>query len=122
MASGKIVPDEQLVNIDDNLRLGDNMTIYYVMIEGVPKETNPESEETQGAYIDVWVKTESLEDAIQKAKDYVDHEEWEVDHIEESAEVLREDYIDDPDLLECYDEACEKGISAIFYTWDQEEE
>ena len=42
------------------------MTIYYVMIEGVPKETNPESEETQGAYIDVWVKTESLEDAIQK--------------------------------------------------------
>lgn len=99
----------------------DNMTVYNVMIEGVPKDTNPESNDTQGAYIDVWVMTESLEDAIQKAKDYVDLEEWEVIHIEESAEVIREDYLDDQELLECYDEACEKGISAIFYTWDAEE-
>ena len=98
------------------------MKIFYLMIEGEPKDTNPESAEMQGAYIDVWVRTESLEDSIQKAKDYVDQEEWNVVAIEESAEVLREDYIDDSDLLDCYDEACNKGISALFYTWDSEED
>lgn len=47
------------------------MTVYYVMIEGKPKDTNPESAETEGAYIDVWVKSDLLEDAVQKAKDYL---------------------------------------------------
>ena len=98
------------------------MAIYYVMIEGTPKETNPESNDTQGAYIDVWVKTESVEDAVQKAKEYIDLEEWNVIRIEESKTVNREDYIDDPELLECYDETCEKGLSAVFYTWDSEED
>ena len=98
------------------------MTVYYVMIEGKPKDTNPESAETKGAYIDVWVKSDLLEDAVQKAKDYVEQEEWEVISIEESAEAAREDYVDDSDLLECYDEACEEGISALFYTWDEDEE
>ena len=98
------------------------MKIYYVMSEGEPKETNPERAEALGAYIDVWVHTDSLEDAVQKAGDYVDQEGWTVIGIEESAEVSREDYADDPDLLECYDEACEKGISALFYTWDDSDE
>lgn len=98
------------------------MTVYYVMIEGKPKDTNPESAETEGAYIDVWVKSDLLEDAVQKAKDYVEQEEWEVISVEESAEAVREDYVDDSDLLECYDEACEEGISALFYTWDEDEE
>lgn len=98
------------------------MAIYYVMIEGKPNDNNPESAETKGAYIDVWVMSELLEDAVHKAKDYVEQEDWTVISLEESTEVLREDYVDDPDLLECYDEACENGISALFYTWDSEEE
>ena len=97
------------------------MAIYYVMIEGTPKETNPESNDTKGAYIDVWVKTDSMEDAVQKAKKYICLEEWNVIRIEESKTVNREDYADDPELMECFDEACKKGISAIFYTWDSEE-
>lgn len=98
------------------------MTIYYVMFEGVPKDMNPEKDEVQGAYIDIWVKADTSEEAIQKAKEYVDLEEWEVTNVEENRIVIREDYKDDPEVLECYDESCEKGISAIFYTWDQEEE
>lgn len=96
--------------------------IYYSIIEGEPKETNPESAETLGAYIDVWVKAESLEESIQKAKDYVDLEGWIIIDIIESSEVLRENYIADSDLLEYYDEAWEKGIIAVFYTWDSEGE
>ena len=97
------------------------MAIFYVMVEGTPKETNHESKETKGAYIDIWVKTESLEEAVKQAKDYVDREEWNVVQIEESKSMKREDYIDDQELLECYDEASEKGISAIVYTWESEE-
>ena len=98
------------------------MRIYYVMIEGVPKDTNPEINETKGAYIDVWVETESVDDAIRRTEEYVDLEEWKVIRVEECAEVFREDYSDDPELLECFDEAVENGISAVFYTWDQEDE
>ena len=99
-----------------------NETVFYIMFEAIPKESNPESAEVIGAYIDVWVKTDSLDDAIQKAKEYVDQEGWYANHIEESSVVSRFDYSDDPDFLECYDEACESGISALFYTWDAEEE
>ena len=91
------------------------------MIEDVPKETNPECNDTREAYIDVWVKTDSLECATQKAKEYVDHEEWNMIRIEESASVSRDDYFDEPELLEYYDEACETKLSAVFYTWDSEE-
>ena len=59
------------------------MEIYYVMIEGTPKENNPECEDIIGAYIDVWVRTDSLEDAVQKAKEYVEYEEWNISNIEE---------------------------------------
>ena len=98
------------------------MTMYYVMIEGYPKESNPEINEVEGAYIDIWVKTGSAEDAVEKAKAYVDEEDWETDHIESVSEVKREDYADEPDSLEAFDEAIEKGISAVFYTWESEEE
>ena len=32
-------------------------------------------------------------------------------------EAQRQSYIDFPDSLECYDEACKFGLSAIFNTW-----
>lgn len=99
----------------------DTMKIFYVMFEGKPKAGNPESFEIEGGFIDVWVKTDSPEDAVQKAKEYVDQEDWEVVSIEESSEVTREGYLDDPDALECFDEAYEKGISALFFIWDPED-
>ena len=41
--------------------------------------------------------------------------------VEETASVLREEYVDDIELLNAYDEACEYGVSAIFYTWDEDD-
>ena len=37
-------------------------------------------------------------------------------------EAQRQSYIDLPDSLECYDEACEIGLSAVFNTWPIDED
>lgn len=93
------------------------MTIFYLMIEAVPKQDNPESKEFGGAFINLWVKATTKNEALKKAKNYVDEVNWKFVNAEEISVAKRSTYIDKPDSLECYDEACEKGLSAIFYTW-----
>ena len=103
------------------------MSIYYIMAEAAPSKDNDESKEFGGAYINIWVKSETKEAALTKAKEFIVDEGWVLVNVEEAYAVNRADYIDDPDMddpdvLECYDEACEQGISAIFNTWPLHEE
>ena len=103
------------------------MSIYYIMAEAAPSKDNDESKEFGGAYINIWVKSETKEAALTKAKEFIVDEGWVLVNDEEAYAVNRADYTDDPDMdapgvLECYDEACEQGISAIFYTWPLHEE
>ncbi|MBQ3162625.1 MAG: hypothetical protein IJC04_10945 [Oscillospiraceae bacterium] len=93
------------------------MNIYYLMIEAVPNEDNDEREEVDGAYINFWVKANEYETALKEAMEYIDNENWQSIKVKDSFIAKRELYIDEPDSLECYDEACENGIAAIFYTW-----
>ena len=98
------------------------MKIYYLMIEAVPEDTNPEREEADGAFINIWVRAASENEALMKAKDYVDEEEWVFVKLKDMFEVKREAYLNEPDSLEGYDNACEYGIDAVFYTWPSDEE
>ena len=101
------------------------MKIYYFMIHAVPKEDNPESEECIGAYVNCWVKGLTHFTALKKAKKYIVSEGWTATNIEDAYITERERYIGDPDSsqsLECYDEACEYGVSGIFYTYATENE
>lgn len=93
------------------------MSIFYLMIEAVPKQSNPESKEFGGAFINLWVKATTKNEALKKAKNYIDNVNWKFVNAEEISVVQRSKYIDKPDSLECYDEACENGLGAIFYTW-----
>ncbi len=93
------------------------MVIYYLMIEAVPSRNNPESNEFGGAYINCWVKASTQKDALNRAKDYINGENWTYIKTEDIWEAQRLSYIDLPDSLECYDEACKNGLSAIFNTW-----
>lgn len=92
------------------------------MIEAIPRETNIEKDEVGGAFINLWIKAESREIAIFKAKEYVDDEDWDFLNIEDIIIAQRDSYIDEPESLKCYDEACKNGIDAIFYTWPLDEE
>jgi len=97
------------------------MNIYYIMIEAVPRSDNPESRELGGAYINCWVKAATQKEALIKAREYVDWENWIFIKTEDVFIAQRHFYFDEPASLECYDEACESGISAAFYTWPIDE-
>jgi len=91
--------------------------IYCVMVEAVPNRNNPESKEYGGAYINCWIKADTPEEAVKQAKEYIHKENWELVKIEDINCVRRERYLDEPDALECYDNAEQYGLDAIFYTW-----
>ena len=93
------------------------MAIYYIMIEATPNSSNPESKEYGGAYINCWVKATTQREALKKAKEYIREENWAFIKTEDIWIAQRQNYFDLPESLVCYDEACETGLSAIFYTW-----
>ena len=97
------------------------MDIYYLMIEAVPNPDNPESEECKGAYINFWIKASTPEEALSLAKEYVDEENWSYVSTEDIG-IARRALIDDPDSLQCYNEACEYGLAAAFYVWTNDED
>ena len=97
------------------------MAIYYLMIEATPGSSNPESKEFGGAFVNCWIKATTKKDALKRAKEYITEENWMFIKAEEIWVAHRKNYIDLPDSLECYDEACETGFSAIFNTWSIDE-
>lgn len=93
------------------------MDMYYLLLEGKPRMNNKESKEVSGAYINCWVKAENETAAIEGAGEYLNSQEWDLLDIEEIYATSRERYLDDPDSLECFDQALGSGIGAVFYTW-----
>ena len=98
------------------------MAIYYIMIEATPNTSNPESKKFGGAYINCWVKASTQKEALKRAKDYIKNENWMFIKTEDIWEAQRQSYIDLPESLECYDDACKIGLSAIFNTWPIDED
>jgi hypothetical protein len=93
------------------------MNVYYFLFEGEPSLDNEESKDTAGAYINCWVNSEDEVTAKDKAIDYIFNQGWEKLNLEETYIAAREWYLDEPDSLECFEEALNCGIGAIFYTW-----
>ena len=93
------------------------MTIYYLMIEAIPYRNNPESKEFGGAFVNCWVKASTQKDALKRVQEFIKNENCIFMKVEDIWEAQRQSYIDLPDSLECYDEACEIGLSAVFNTW-----
>ena len=98
------------------------MNIYFFMLEAVPSESNPESKELGGAFVNCWVKAETMEDAFDEAVKDLGFQGWKFVRIEDEYITERERYLDNPESLECYDEACEYGMSGVFYTYPIEDE
>ncbi|WML44677.1 hypothetical protein [Neobacillus sp. PS3-40] len=102
------------------------MTIYFIQFEAIPHIDNPESEECAGAFVNCWVNSKNIKLALNTAKNYVVNQGWEVISIEEQSIASRDMYLgdteEDKELLECFDEALREGISAIFYTYEEDED
>lgn len=95
------------------------MDIYYLCIEAIPNPDNPESKQCRGAYVNFWIKASAPEEALSLAKEYIEEENWSYINTEEITMANRST-ISDPDALECYDDACEYGLSAAFYCWEND--
>lgn len=98
------------------------MTIYYIMIEAIPNRSNPECNKFGGAYINCWVKASTQKEALKRAKEYIKEENWIFIKAEDIWAAQRQSYIDLPESMVCYDEACKIGLSAIFNTWSIDED
>lgn len=102
------------------------MSIYLIQIEAKPQIDNPESNECVGAIVNCWVKSKNIKSALNTAKKFVINQGWEVISIEDELVVSRDMYLgdseEDEELLECFDEAMREGISAIFYTYEDNED
>ncbi|WP_233269801.1 hypothetical protein [Heyndrickxia camelliae] len=79
-----------------------------------------------GAIVNCWVKSINMKLALNRAKNYLSNQGWEVINVEDQFITSRDMYIgeaeEDDELLECFDEAMRDGISAIFYTYSEEDE
>ncbi|MFD0618228.1 hypothetical protein ACFQZR_12210 [Paenibacillus sp. GCM10027629] len=96
------------------------MVIYCFMFEAIPKIDNPERDEFAGAYVTCWVNSTAPNSALTSATAYINDEGWEVMKVEDQFIASREQYEGDDELaetLECFDQAVNYGIAAIFHTW-----
>lgn len=98
------------------------MKIYYLMIEAIPSLNNPESKKFGGAYVNCWVKASTQKEALKKVKDYINQENWVFIRTEDIWIAQRDSYINIPDSLESYDEACKYGSSFVFNIWPIDED
>lgn len=53
-------------------------------------------------------------------KEYADEQGWIFNCLKEISAAKRDTYSDE-DMIEIYDEACEYGVSGIFYTWSEQQ-
>ncbi|MFB5197599.1 hypothetical protein ACE198_22270 [Neobacillus sp. KR4-4] len=106
------------------------MTIYVFELEAIPHLDNPEREICIGAIVLCFAKSTNMKSALNKAKQYVSNQGWEVIKVEDQFIGSREMYEgegedgeeEDEAILECFDEAMEYGVSGIFYTWESEDD
>jgi hypothetical protein len=88
------------------------------MMEIIPAK---DTDESVGAFANCFVKESSIDEAVITARKYIEEQNWIVKNIEETAEVNREEYVNDIESLEAYDNANKYGVSAVFYTWSEED-
>jgi hypothetical protein len=93
-------------------------TLYYVQYEARPLPENEDFSTVGGAYVNCYVVAKSGENASELAHKYLVEKFWEVVALEEGPVVrLREHYLDDPEMLECIDEALASGEFYVYHLW-----
>lgn len=94
-----------------------DMNVYFMFLEGEPLPENKESKEFAGAYINCWVNAKDNKSAKDKAMKCVHEEGWKILKIKAMFVTNRKRYLENPESLECFDQALTYGIGIVFYTW-----
>lgn len=93
-------------------------TVFYVQYEARPLPESKDFATVGGAYVNCYVVAKSGEKASELANKYLIENFWEAVRLEEGPVVrLREHYLDDPEMLECFDEALSNGECYVYHLW-----
>lgn len=101
---------------------------FFVCIEAVPADNNPEAEEFGGAFVNAWVDAPSLRDAEQMTIDRIEFEGWSPRRFDHWEIVCRECYSPDShgeaayqNAIEGIQTASQHQVGLIFHTWPVDE-
>jgi hypothetical protein len=95
--------------------------VYFIMYEVQPLPDNEEYQTVGGAYANCYVLAEDAKQAMKSATENFVDNHWLVLALEEGPEIrARDSYLDEPEVLEWYDEAVENGECYVFHQWPNE--
>ena len=81
------------------------MPIFFLTYHSIPSSSNPEYGNIKGAYINGWIDADSVNEAQKIAFTKIEELDWQVISLEESKEVTKAFYRNNPEGLEKYEQA-----------------
>jgi hypothetical protein len=94
--------------------------IYYFLFEVLPDQNSEHFEESGGAFVDCWVKSDSEREAERIAVEVIRIDGWRIQSLHDSFIAEKDRYADDPEILELYEQAEMAGESYLFNIWPAE--
>jgi hypothetical protein len=91
--------------------------MQFFILQARPVDPHEEDADITGAFVSCWVDFKDLAGCRVLAEHFLREQGWEPGEFGDAREVTREDYLDDPLLLDAYDEAVRDGMAFAIYTW-----
>lgn len=96
------------------------MKIYYFLFEVLPEPDSENFEDSGGAFVNCWIRSNSEHEAEIIAVEAIRNDGWCIQSLEDKFIAEKERYVDDPEVLELYEQAEKEGESYIFNIWPPE--
>jgi len=93
--------------------------LYVVQYEAEPLPGSDNFAQCSGAFVNVWTRAATEQEALSIAAREVQDAGWVVSALEAVHPTTREDYNDDASGLERYEQALIDGIVLVFHTWQE---
>lgn len=91
--------------------------LFIVTIEALPAPDSEHFALYGGAYINVFTDETAIEAAIAVAKSEVEESGWQIHRVPRAVWVTREDFGDDPEALECFEQALVDSVVSLVHTY-----
>ena len=98
------------------------MEIFYLQYEASPTIESDIYNDVGGAYINCWIKTDSLQSAMKIAEKDIKNNRWVVHNLEDLGSVTNDNYDEDDNALEYYQQALMDGEVYVYHSWPNEQQ
>ncbi|HEX7902669.1 MAG TPA: hypothetical protein VF487_02240 [Chitinophagaceae bacterium] len=98
------------------------MPVFILIINAKPEQENSKVTDIAGAYVNCFIEAETFDLAEETALKFLTTENWRAIGLEESYEVTKDDYFNDPKGLEVYQQVLIDKEVYTFHTYKTEDE